>query len=117
MSQFLEEISPSTIRERKLSLTLEPDANPAANQSLLLNVDYSDASPEGVVLPLILEVQGPTRASYVRRVFRRTPPSSIVITPKEGGRHLVTLREAAHNRWWGSIQFEAQGSELFLGDG
>lgn len=112
MSELLESIAPSYVRERRLHLALAPDTVPAANQSLVLSVDYNKALPEGVVLPLVLEVQGPSPASYQRREFVRTRPLSIVLTPREGGAHLVTLREVAHNRWWGSLHFDVEGTHI-----
>ncbi len=110
-----DDIAPEYVKARRLRLQLDPNTGtPRARQSIVIFVDYEDTLPEGIVLPLILEVQGPSTASYQRKEFLRTNPASLVVTPKEGGDHTVILREAAHNRWWGSVRFTATGDQLSL---
>lgn len=110
----LEELSPSYVRELRIDLTLNADTpqTPTAFKPLLLDVGYSRCLPEGVMLPLLLEIQGPSSTSYQRRVFSRSAPASVIFTPREGGQHLVTLREAAHNRWFGSLRLSIAGELL-----
>lgn len=107
---LLEEISPRYVREKRLDLSLDTSIPVArAGSPLLVNVSYARTLPEGVMLPLVLEVQGPSAQSYQRREFTRTVPSAIVFTAREGGPHLVVLREVAHNRWWGALKLDLQG--------
>lgn len=107
---LLDEISPRYVREKRLTLTLDPSiTKPRANAAILVNVDYSRTRPEGIALPLILEVQGPSAGSYQRREFTRIAPDSIIFTPREGGLHQVTLREAAHNLWWAVLKIAVEG--------
>lgn len=115
-ARFLDEIAPRYIREKRIAVTV-PSGAPAARafQSFVLDVDYSRALPEGIALPLLLEIQGPSPQSYQRREFLRVAPQSIVFTPREGGMHLVTLREVAHNRWFGTIRIDVQGELLVPG--
>ncbi len=109
----LEELSPSYIREQRIDLTLNrATPTPQAFAPVLVDMIYARCAPEGVVLPMLLEVQGPSPASYQRRVFTHAPPNSLVFTPREGGRHLVTLREVAHNRWFGSLRLDVGGELL-----
>jgi hypothetical protein len=109
----LEELSPRTLREDKLDLQLDPSViTPRAFSSVLVNVSYERTLPEGVCLPLIFEAQGPSAGSYVKRIFTRHVPSSVVFTPAEGGPHLVTVREAAHNYWWGKLNLTVEGEQL-----
>ena len=112
VDSLIEELSPSYIREKRFDLTLEPNAKPRANNSLLVNVSYARALPEGVMLPLVLEIQGTSSKSYQRREFTRTAPTAIIFSPREGGPHLVTLREAAHNRWFGALRLDVEGELL-----
>jgi hypothetical protein len=58
-----------------------------------------------------MTVQGPSRGSFVERVFN-TFPARLTFTPKEGGSHSVTLAECHHNRWWGSVAFSVEGERL-----
>jgi hypothetical protein len=109
---LLDDICPRYIREKRITLALEPGAATRAFGPILLTVDYSKAAPEGVVLPLILEVQGPSAQSYQRREFTRVAPSSVLFTPREGGTHSVVLREAGHNRWFGSLRVSVEGERL-----
>lgn len=106
------DISPSYVRDRRLALTLAPNTVPTANVPLVIYVDYAKTVPEGVMAPMVLEIQGPSGASYKVREYLRTAPTSVVVKPREGGKHFVTLREAAHNRWWGGIGFEVKGDQL-----
>lgn len=106
-------ISPRYLREDRVDLSLaDPDSAPSALRSFVVNVDYARTLPQYVVMPLVFEVFGPSSASYRRRVFRRTPPSSIVITPQEGGEHRLILREAAHNKWWGKLAVTVAGDSI-----
>lgn len=109
----LEEISPSYVREKRIDLTLdETTVKVRAFQQALLNVAYDRALPEGVMLPLVLEIQGSSPQSYQRREYTQVPPTAIIFTPREGGPHLVVLREVAHNRWWGSLNLDVEGELL-----
>ncbi len=106
----IDEIAPSYVREKRLDLTLDESISKVrALRPALVNVSYARALPEGGMLPLVLEVQGPSPGSFQRREFTRTLPAAIIFTPREGGPHLVTLREVAHNRWWGSLTLDVEG--------
>lgn len=108
----IDEISPSYVREKRLDLTLEPGAVARAFQPLLISVSSDRALPEGIMLPVLLEIQGPSAGSYQRREFTRTMPATFIFTPREGGPHQVTLREVAHNLWWGSLTLDVEGELL-----
>lgn len=109
----IDEISPRTVREKKLDLQLDPSSsNPTAFTPVIVLVSYARTLPQGVMLPLIFEVQGPSATSYQRRDFLRWAPSTIIWRPREGGRHLVILREAAHYRWWSSLAVNVAGETL-----
>lgn len=113
MAGFLDELSPSYLGERRIDLTVDPSVTLlGANRSILVNVDYSRTLPEDVLLPLILIVQGPSAASYRRREIRRAKIDSFAFRPIEGGPHLVLLREAAHNRWYGRLRLTVEGEQL-----
>lgn len=112
----LDELAPRTCREKKLDLQLDPNADaPRAFYPVLVLVSYARTLPAGVMLPLIFEVQGPSSASYQRRDYTRSAPGTLIFKPREGGRHLVVLREAAHCRWWGSVSFEVAGERIETG--
>src|SRR5262245_56424538 len=110
MMPTIDELAPKTVREKKLVISLDPESeSPRANRPILLSVSYAKTAPDGIALPLIMQVQGPSAASYQERIYNRVRPASLIVTPREGGRHLIVLREAAHNRWWGSITLEVAG--------
>lgn len=108
----LDEISPAYVRDKRFDLTLELGANARANNSILINVSYKRALPQGASLPLVLEVQGPSAQSYQRREYTRVLPVALIVSPREGGPHLVTLREVAHNRWFGTLSLDVEGELL-----
>ena len=106
----IDELAPRYVREKKLDISTDPDGEaPRMNRPILLTVSYARTLPDGVALPLIMEVQGPSPASYRRVVYDRLRPTTLIFTPREAGRHLVVLREAAHDRWWGSIALTVAG--------
>lgn len=110
---LLEEISPRYIREKRLDLTLDQSVTaPSAFNPILVNVSYARTLPDGVMLPLVLEVQGPSPQSYQRREYTTVRPDGIIFTPREGGVHLVVLREVAHNRFWGRLRIDVAGELL-----
>lgn len=108
----LDEIAPSYIGERRIALSLSEDSEVLANQSFLVDADYSAAEPQGVTLPLVLTVQGPSPESYQRRVYYRSRPAQIALTLREGGEHLITLAEPSHNRWHGAIRVQVAGEQV-----
>lgn len=109
----LDEISPRYVREKRLDLKLDASQlTVRAFQPVLVNVGYARAKPEGVMMPLVLEVQGPSPLSYQRREYTKALPVSFIFTPREGGPHLVTLREVAHNKWWASLNLDVEGELL-----
>jgi hypothetical protein len=105
----IDDLAPRTIREKKLDLQLDPSSEARAFSPVLVLVSYDRTLPAGVMLPLVFEVQGPSASSYQRREYTKHAPGTIIFRPREGGRHLITLREAAHNRWWGSLAVNVVG--------
>jgi hypothetical protein len=105
----LDELSPAYVRDKRITLAVEQGAKVSAGRPLLLTVSYAKTLPEGVMLPLLLEVQGPSRASYVRREYTRAAPGAVIFTPREGGPFTVILREVAHNRWFGTLNLTVEG--------
>lgn len=109
----IDEIAPRYVREKKLDLSLEPKADPPrAFNPILVQISYERTLPADVSLPLIFEVQGPSPSSYRRTDYTRHRPRQLIFTPREGGRHLVILREAFHNRHWGSLAIDVAGETL-----
>jgi hypothetical protein len=100
----LDELCPPYVGDQRLKLQLAPWAlAPVALAPVVLLVDYSAALPSGIAFPLLFTVAAPSSPTLVRRLIRRTAPSALSFTPREGGRHLVRLGELAHNQWWGSL--------------
>jgi hypothetical protein len=112
MSQSLDEICPPYYGEDRLDLSLTTQGRVRAFTQTSIAVSYARTLPEGVLLPLEMIVQGPSAQSYVRRVYSRSRPTTLFFTPKEGGSHLILLREFAHNRWWGRVAVTVDGPLL-----
>jgi len=103
----IDELAPRSVREKRLTLTLDPEAPPPrAFRPIVVLADYKRAQPEGVAVPMLFEVQAPGAENYRRRTFTRKAPGFVIFVPRESGRHLVILREVAHNRWFGSLVIE-----------
>lgn len=115
-SRTIDEISPAYIGEDKLTLKLaNPDAKPTTWQPFQVDVDYSAADPEGVILPMELVLQGPNPPDHKRRLFTRERPSSFVLVPEAKGPHFILFRELGHNRWQGRLLIEVEGEDLDTG--
>jgi hypothetical protein len=103
------EICPDYVGDRRISLSLRATGDiqeiPRVGQLVDLVAAYDDAEEGGgIVLPLELVISGPTLAGRQIRLYRRFAPTTIVFIPRERGRHVVTLRERYHNRWFGSLE-------------
>lgn len=116
----LDEFAPTYVREQLLVIALANSLIPAkVNTAVDLTVEATgDAAADkaGLVVPIEMIVTSPSSAArgqpFYRHVFRRKAPTQISFVPREGGDHLVVLREVAHNKWWGSIQISVVGSSL-----
>jgi hypothetical protein len=110
---FLDDICPSYVGEDRLRLTLADPNDPlTAFRAVLIDVDYSRALPDGVMLPLEFTVAAPSEVNNTRMLFRRFAPRQIAFTPREGGSFLVRLGELYHNKWWGSLVLEIAGDRI-----
>lgn len=110
----VDEVSPVTYGQDLIRLALNQNTPTVrAFGACLVDVDYSFALPSGIVLPLEFTVTSSAGAATAqRRTFRRLAPSQISFIPREGGPHLVRLAEAHHNRWFGSLLIDVDGSPL-----
>ena len=112
MSQSLDEICPPYVGEDRLDLSLVTQGRIRAFSQTSIAVNYARVLPSDVMLPLEMIVQGPSAQSYVRRIYSRAKPTVLFFTPKEGGSHLVLLREFSHNRWHGRVIIDVDGPLL-----
>lgn len=109
---IVDEISPRELGEDRIDLQVTTTA-PMALNLVSVSVDYSRADPEGVVLPLLMIVVGPSGiVTRQQRFFQRFAPTTLTFRPIEGGRTLVTLAELYHNRWFGRLVFDVAGEPL-----
>lgn len=106
-----DEICPGYIGTQLITLSLaQPEEAPRAFRFVLIDVDYSAADEVGgIVLPLEVMVTAPTMANFDRTYLERVASVQIGFLPVEGGRHLVTLREVAHNRAYGTLVVDVAG--------
>ena len=109
-----EVLSPDTIGEALIRVTLAVSgALLLANQPIQIAIDYSQCLPSGVVLPIVISVSSAfSQTSYVKKVFTRSAPTAFAFTPKEGGPHVITVREAFHNYWTGVLKITVGGDRL-----
>jgi len=109
---IVDEISPRELGEDRLDLQVTTEA-PMALNLVTVSVSYERADPEGVVLPLVMTVVGPSGLiAKQQRFFRRFAPTELTFRPIEGGRTLVTLAELYHQRWFGRLVFDVTGDPL-----
>lgn len=115
MTEIIDIISPRTIGEDLITITVDPISLPIlAGNVITLNFDYSRTSPGGVVLPMVLQAQpGEGRGTgYFEHVFRRTRPGSFAFPLPFAGEWLAVLRECGHNYWLGRITLNVGGEQF-----
>jgi hypothetical protein len=113
MSASIDELSPDYLGDDRIGVSVSTDTPiPSAFMPVTVDVDYSECSPEGIVLPLELIIRGPSPDSNQSKIFSKNAPESLTFKPREGGLHIVILREVAHNRYWGRVKFQVAGEEL-----
>lgn len=113
MSARIDEIVPPSVGEERIRLQLAVNSGQLlAHVPFQIDVDYSRSLPEGITLPLELIVQGPNAGQYERRLFTRARPSSLLVTPRSGGRHFILLRELFHMHWQGQLFVDVEGEDL-----
>lgn len=112
-SARIDELCPTDVGASKITMSLDVlDVTPLAHVPFQVNVDYSGAGSVGISLPLELVFQGPIAGQRVRRLFTRSAPSSLLLTPSSGGRYFILLRELFHNRWQGQLFVDVQGEDM-----
>jgi hypothetical protein len=79
---------------------------------VIINVNYDDCAPAGIVLPLELTITAPSPEGYVRKKYSRAKPRTIFFRPDEGGTYLVRLSELAHNEWHGNLKVVISGDSV-----
>lgn len=87
-----------------LDATEAPRAFEPVVFSIAVRSQYID---RGLVPPLELVIAAPS-GRHERRMIADLP-IAIVHHPDEAGEYRYTLREEAHNRWWGSTTITVKG--------
>jgi hypothetical protein len=118
MTAIIDIISPVEMGEQRISVTLDETSKPLlAFKPITINFDYSNASPEGIVLPLEIEVQPDAKhiaqaGGYRTKIYRTIAPESYTFTVPSAGDYLVVLREIYHMQWYGKLLLEVDGDRL-----
>ncbi len=109
-----EAVCPDDVGARIFSLALlDPSAKLAAHQPVTITVDWSDAGDAGIVGPFeVLLTSGTSQPSFQRRVYRDAMPETLTFYPREGGPHLLVVREIYHQQYVGVLRFEVAGDRL-----
>lgn len=87
---------------------LDAGAKARAFEPFPLTVALASAyQAQGLAAPFELVFAAPSGRH--ERVELADLPLAIILRAQEGGTHRVTLREVAHNRWWGSTTIQVDG--------
>lgn len=118
----IEVLAPRSVRSQLITLAL---ANPLVTPQAFVAIDISvalsgQALLSGLALPLQLSVTAPSSSingtPVYQHTFRRSIPSLISYRPREGGQHIILLRELTHMRWWGALSLNVAGDPLDVPD-
>lgn len=109
-----DEICPAYIGEDRIRVSLSEDTlAPRAFAAVDITIDYTAADTDGgVVLPIEITVTAPNPTGFVKKTYRANRPTLFTFKPREGGDHLVRVREVAHNRWFGVLTVNVAGDRL-----
>lgn len=112
MSTYQQILSAPELGDDAIGLSLSPDtAAPLQGAPVIVLCDYSAAEPNGVVLPVVVQVIAPDGRVTVNRTVTRVLPASFDFIPDMAGVHLARVAEMNHNRWFGALQISVQGDE------
>lgn len=107
---LIDDLAPEFVGKQLFRLTLATTDAPRAFNAVEVSVELLDeALLYGIELPLELTVTAPSPSGFQRKIFRRILPIELTFVPREGGEHLVSLREVGHNHWWGSLVVNVAG--------
>lgn len=115
MSETLDRVSPAFVGEDRITIHVEEESYLAGSlvalRPITLTFNYSEAEPEGLILPLEIQVQPKfgDGTGYICRVYRRTFPTSFTFKPPLAGGYLILIRELFHNQWQGRTTLDVQG--------
>lgn len=121
MPALIDTVSPNYLGEARIGVSVNSACEPLMTfKRVIMDFEYGDASPEGVVLPLELIVQpafggGGVANGYRRVVYRKTAPESASFTVPSAGDYLILLREMAHNQWHGKLVITVGGDPVSTG--
>lgn len=106
-----DELTPSYAEDARIDVSLASPLSPIfPRRPCRLQIDSTRCAPYGLQLPIEIIVTGPRgEQDFARVVLRRTIPRSFTFSPKGAGRYTVVVREAAHNRWYGSLDVVVLG--------
>lgn len=89
-------------------IPLDATTMPHAFEPIVLSIAVRSTYLErGLVAPLDFVIASPSGRHERREIAEL--PIALVHTPVEGGAHRYTLREQAHNGWWGAIALNVRG--------
>lgn len=107
------DICKDDVGEPKIAISLDPATPPAAHQPVTFDVTTLAAGDPGVVGPFEVTLSsGFSQPSFQRRVYREHLPSSLTFYPREGGPHVLRVREIYHQQYVGTLRFDVAGDRL-----
>lgn len=108
-SNTSEELFPATFGTEAITLApFDATLTAQAFEPFAFTVEVaSQFAASGLAPPFELLVAAPSGRVTVQEL--EEVPIALVVIPQEGGEHRVTLREIAHNRWWGGADLTVTG--------
>jgi len=104
---FPDDFAAEAIDIAPLDVTQVPRAFEAYPLTVAVRTSPKSVVDAGLVPPFELVLAGPSGQHTTRELAE--VPIAVAVTPLEAGRHRVTVREIAHNRWWGGLDFTVEG--------
>ncbi len=115
MSETQDLVSPAFVGDDRITIKVDENSFLAGNlvvqQPITVRFNYDATDPEGVELPIVLEIQPEfgDGDAYRRILFQRFVPPSFTFKVTGAGKYLILIRERFHNQWQGRLSIEVTG--------
>lgn len=107
------DICTDDVARRLIAISLADPTTPIAAHQPVTFLLETDAGDAGLVGPFEVTLSsGFSPPSFQRRIYRERLPSTLTFYPREGGPHLLRVREIYHQQYVGTLKFVAQGERL-----
>lgn len=115
MSETQDRVSPAYVGEDRIGVTVDEDSFLAGQlvteRNITVRFDYAATAPEGIQLPIIVELQPGfgDGSAYRREAYTRFAPETFAFKVSGAGKYFILIKERFHNQWQGRLEITVEG--------